>query len=143
MRLAALVLVAGCAAPTRLQVIRSSLAGGGPHGEPSGTCAATLRVRVVDGGGSPISGAMVVSHEGEYMNAPSMVPSQFAYATAEVVTNARGEATVCKPEGLRQYEKDMFTHSTGAYIEAKFDNLAGRALPPYRGPIVVRALDPL
>jgi len=134
-----LVLLAACSAPVRLQVIRTNLIPTGSQvGEPNGACDATLDVRVVDASGGPVPGAVVVAHEGEAMSAPSMMPNKLAYATAEVVTNTKGWATVCKPESLRQFPKDMFTHSTGAYVEAKFGPLAGRVLPPYREPIVVR-----
>jgi hypothetical protein len=32
----------------------------------------------------------------------------------------------------------MFTHSTGAYIEAKFNERMGRLLPPYHGAIILQ-----
>jgi hypothetical protein len=140
MRAVVLVALVGCAGPTRLQVMRTNLMASDVYAVTDGTCPATMTVRVLDGARNPVPGATVTSHEGERMNAPSMVPTQMAYATVPVITNARGEATVCRPDRLLKHEKNaMFTHSTGAYIEAKFTDRTGRLLPPYDGAIILRA----
>jgi hypothetical protein len=138
MRAVVLVALLGCSTPTRLGVTRVNVLAEGAHFELDGTCPATMSVRVLDGARNPVPGATVTSHEGERMNGPSMVPMQTAYATLPVITNTHGEATVCAPERLLQYQKDMFTHSTGAYIEAKFNERVGRLLPPYTGAIVLQ-----
>ena len=133
-----LVALVGCAAPVRVGVTRINVLAEAAHPEPDGTCPATMRVRVLDGARNPVPNATVTSHEGERMNGPSLVPMQTAYATLPVITNAHGEATVCTPARLLKFPKDMFTHSTGAYIEAKFQDRVGRLLPPYQGAIILR-----
>ncbi len=138
MRAVVLVALVGCAAPVRIGVTRINVLAEGAHPEAEGTCPATMNVRVLDGARNPVPGATVTSHEGERMNGPSLVPMQTAYATLPVITNAHGEATVCAPDRLLEYQKDMFTHSTGAYIEAKFQERVGRLLPPYDGAIILR-----
>ena len=139
MRAFVLLAVAGCASPAQLQVARTNMLVPGASPLASGTCAATLTVRVRDAAGNPVPGATVTSHESERMNAPSMVPTQHAYATLPVVTNARGEASVCPPERLPGAGTDMvmFTRWMGAYIEARLDERVGRLLPPYRDAIVL------
>ena len=138
MRAVVLVALLGCSAPTRLGVTRINVLAEDAHPEPDGTCPATLTVRVLDGARNPVPGATVTSHEGERMNGPSLVPMQTAYATLPVITNTHGEATVCAPDRLLKYQKDMFTHSTGAYIEAKFNERVGRLLPPFHDAIILR-----
>ncbi len=139
MRALVLLALASCASPARLPVTRTNALDPGASPLASGTCAATLTVRVRDATGNPVPGATVTSHESERMNAPSMVPTQIAYATRPVLTNPRGEARVCPPERLPGSGDDMamFTRWMGAYIEARFEARVGRLLPPYRDAIVL------
>lgn len=138
MRALVVVALVGCAGPTRLQVMRTDVLVETAQPVADGTCPATMTVRVLDGARNPVPGATVTSHEGQRMHAPSMVPTQTAFATLPVITNAHGEATVCKPEALPAMKNEYFSHSTGAYIEAKFAERTGRLLPPYRDALIVR-----
>ncbi len=138
MRALVLVAVVGCSAPVRLQVTRRNghIANAPP--EASGTCPATVTVRVVDGKRAPVPGASVTAHQRQSTNMPSMVPTYELYATTPVITDVNGEATVCRPDRVVPTRGDWFTNRDGGHVEATFGERVGRLDPPFHDAIVLR-----
>lgn len=103
-RLACALLLAGCAGTSvRFDVEHVR----GPYGSPGthqvragGSCAAKLRIRVIDEHHAPVEGARVVVHRQVRAMAIEENLGTDEYRTHPVLTDARGFAHVCSPDDL-------------------------------------------
>lgn len=102
-----------------------------------GTCAATVRVRVVDAQGRAVVGAEVVAMRVISNRAPSMVPSVDRYRSQPVMTDARGEARVCDPDGLHDIGPYDFATVRKSVIEARRGTEVGTIAAPFDGAIIL------
>jgi hypothetical protein len=123
----------------------------GPYGMPLdqpaerervGTCAATMRVRVIDSTFAPVAGARVVVSNRVRVGAIEETLGTYHYQTDPVLTDRHGIAHVCPPGDLPPRSPwegigGGWTDRGAGQIDVFYGTRAATLLPPFRQQVVL------